>query len=1346
MKKNLFNLRKGRWLLLMLLSLIFGGGNSAWADAVTDDFTSYDATSSGQTLGDNWYVYPGDDGSYGRFGSDYTYKNNIYDGADANYVSGYSSNYTKNVWLVLKKQISGDVTFRSKMSKNSGTIYVTNKVTNVGDGTFTVDKTNAQSYSISTTTSSNTYDAGEAATYVAFCIASSEARLLDVTYIEYVQASGPALVVKDGSAKLTSPYSYNFGLATAGTSKTFTLSNPGTEATPIAIDVTNAHGFIADIEDNATSIPAGGQKVLTITMPNATANGSIIVTPSVQGLNAFTFNVSGTIRDPNKLYEDFSSGSLPEGWYQSGWTFTNGYAFNNNWGTNNGYLLVSPRISVKSGDQLYFKYMASFTGSAYKVIVKYTTEENQQTANWTNIQTVTASTTNTWNDITINVPSTATYIAFDAAKYSIDDVYGLTLSVGPKQLTVNKSGTSATLTWNPVNTETSWQVYVDTKADAIDNATPTIVSTTPSYTFEGLTPGLSYYAWVRSIFGEDSFSDWSRASFSLTYQSAAPTSIDKNGITNVTFGSGEEVVNSSDRPTSSPFYGDYSSQIGGVTVGQSSNLAITFETGYTYGTVVWVDWNQNYEFEDSEIVFAGESTNSTPTTLDASFTVPVTQAIGYYRMRIAAADSYYDSHKTMATAAGADPNPTGTYTVVHDYTLKVNEASSYAMSISGSDVVNNEIAFGTVKNTTTTKTFTIVNDGGNDLTGVTVTSSDSEVFTVSDTNFDIPVGGSKEITVTFVKAVDGDYNETITISQANVSDQVITVTATYATPTPATMDVTLDDAAVPATVEFGTVGKATTKTFKVANTGEATLNATIAVTGTDVANFTLSSNALEVEGGSEGTFTVTFDATDYDVEKTATITLTAGELNKSFGVTGTRGDFWIEDFEGGAIPEGWDNSGFVVTTGTVGNYPTYTLDSYVAVGNGGDAEKTLITPLLKASAGDKLTFDGFFYYGDETFKVDYSADLSTWNNLYTYDKSSYSSGTTNKIEIESAITGEFYLRFTVNYYNGIDNIVGFKLAPKKEHEAVIEASNIPATGNQYVEYEATVTVKEKAGKDDENVMAELWIGNKKVANTTATLTANGDKVITLTFTPDESMSGDAYIKVYNDNVDLTTGTQAVTISAAPVWSELAEENPFSEGTYTVAVLDYTPKAGWNTIALPFGVSDLTIFGTGVKAFEYNGFSENKLKFKTVTSLVNFTPYLLHVETPVTEDIILRNVSISATGANPSNCTTVHDGVTFQGVYAKTTAGDIYNKHAVTTAGQIGKCSQTATLKAFRAYFDGIPANANARISLDDDDMTTAIESLLMDDSNTDVYNLNGQKIQVPQKGLYIINGKKVVIK
>ena len=64
----------------------------------------------------------------------------------------------------------------------------------------------------------------------------------------------------------------------------------------------------------------------------------------------------------------------------------------------------------------------------------------------------------------------------------------------------------------------------------------------------------------------------------------------------------------------------------------------------------------------------------------------------------------------------------------------------------------------------------------------------------------------------------------------------------------------------------------------------------------------------------------------------------------------------------------------------------------------------------------------------------------------------------------------------------------------------------------------------------------------------------------------------------------------------------------------------------------------------------------------------------------------------------------------------------------------------------RAYLQ--TTTANARISLNfDDETTTGIIATLKDkETNSKVYNLNGQRVDNPAKGLYIVNGKKVIIK
>jgi len=55
--------------------------------------------------------------------------------------------------------------------------------------------------------------------------------------------------------------------------------------------------------------------------------------------------------------------------------------------------------------------------------------------------------------------------------------------------------------------------------------------------------------------------------------------------------------------------------------------------------------------------------------------------------------------------------------------------------------------------------------------------------------------------------------------------------------------------------------------------------------------------------------------------------------------------------------------------------------------------------------------------------------------------------------------------------------------------------------------------------------------------------------------------------------------------------------------------------------------------------------------------------------------------------------------------------------------------------------------STARIALSFDDETTGIATVENASVlNENYYNLNGQRIVAPQKGLYIVNGKKVVIK
>ena len=128
---------------------------------------------------------------------------------------------------------------------------------------------------------------------------------------------------------------------------------------------------------------------------------------------------------------------------------------------------------------------------------------------------------------------------------------------------------------------------------------------------------------------------------------------------------------------------------------------------------------------------------------------------------------------------------------------------------------------------------------------------------------------------------------------------------------------------------------------------------------------------------------------------------------------------------------------------------------------------------------------------------------------------------------------------------------------------------------------------------------------------------------------------------------------------------------------------------------------------------------------------------------------MKVVQLSASSANYDQ----YSGAYFRGTFAPVAAGE-WTKNAdddviygVTSAGRIAKAGENASIDGFRAYFD-LPAGATARLSFADEDGTvTVINAIDFDKvTNGEVYNLNGQRVEGTKKGLYIINGKKKVVR
>ena len=243
---------------------------------------------------------------------------------------------------------------------------------------------------------------------------------------------------------------------------------------------------------------------------------------------------------------------------------------------------------------------------------------------------------------------------------------------------------------------------------------------------------------------------------------------DGNGIYNVTFGSNPSVNNT----VAGIAYGDYSNLVGAVNAGATCQVDITYKTGCTYGTIIWVDWNRNYTFEGTEAVYAGTSSSSNPTTLNATFTVPLTTLVGDYRMRIIGSDMGLDSYTgSLSAAANADPCGTYDWSTCHDYTLRVSSDPYIALDPTSAMVF-------------TGFTETLTASYGN------VTGTPTITYTTSDATVASVIGSGTTATVTGIAPGTATITASMTYNGNTYTAQcAITVEAPhYCTPNPSSRD------------------------------------------------------------------------------------------------------------------------------------------------------------------------------------------------------------------------------------------------------------------------------------------------------------------------------------------------------------------------------------------------------------------------------------------------------------------------------------------------------------------------------------------------------------------------------
>ena len=259
---------------------------------------------------------------------------------------------------------------------------------------------------------------------------------------------------------------------------------------------------------------------------------------------------------------------------------------------------------------------------------------------------------------------------------------------------------------------------------------------------------------------------------------------------------------------------------------------------------------------------------------------------------------------------------------------------------------------------------------------------------------------------------------------------------------------------------------------------------------------------------------------------------------------------------------------------------------------------------------------------------------------------------------------------------------------------------------------------------------------------TLTATANNQTITGLTIIYSSSNTDVATVDSNGDVTLVASGTTVITAS-------FNGDNNYNAATasYTLTVSDYIDvndgnigTYGYRTYVTPHAVDFSR--SIGVEAYYATGLNTagTKVEFTEVTGVCAAgVPLLLKKKTGATAYKLQKS---TATATTPTGNKLKPGPATAYGP----------NKYVLTIhSGEVVFAEvniNSATVDEQHAYLDLSGSNARGRLSIQLNSESTGIQSLQSDERSLDraVYNLRGQRVEHPTKGIYIINGKKVIIK
>lgn len=314
-------------------------------------------------------------------------------------------------------------------------------------------------------------------------------------------------------------------------------------------------------------------------------------------------------------------------------------------------------------------------------------------------------------------------------------------------------------------------------------------------------------------------------------------------------------------------------------------------------------------------------------------------------------------------------------------------------------------------------------------------------------------------------------------------------------------------------------------------------------------------------------------------------------------------------------------------------------------------------------------------------------------------------------------------------------------------------------GDDYRFYSSTHTISTKIGKITK---IEFVKGDKPINN----LKYNGkDGAFTADTKYDLCWVGSAKEVVFTNSSQARATNIIVTVEVPKAKNYTLDETKKDNVIETYENANVTlqrtlSKDYWNTFCVPFALDAEQVaqyFGEGTQLRTYEGNCNNNIVyFATVDNIEAGKPYIMKPGNAVVQNPTFEGVSMVATDLDKNgNPQAVGDASTVQmkGIYNHVTLVQDKTNIYIGAGNKFyyPADAEACQMNGLRAYFIVPEGTDIKKLRANLDGATTSLGEIFdTEESNTPVYNLQGQcvgnSLSTLKSGIYVQNGKKVVVK